>query len=154
MEDEKITLLIKIKKGDATVLTLKQIKVETFTFSELLVDVNELVVIRFPNFFIKRSVFYDNEFKAEVDILDNEIFLLQNMHLISFYIEETTEISVVRDLNKSLSNCSIASELDMNVVNKVKNLVDIAQPTCHSPDFTLWRKRVINTVGTHLVNIR
>jgi hypothetical protein len=105
MEDEKITLLIKIKKGDATVLTLKQIKVETFTFSELLVDVKELVVIRFPKFIIKRSVFYDNVFKAEVDILDNEIFLLQNIHLISFYIEETTEISVVRDLKLFYSIC-------------------------------------------------
>jgi hypothetical protein len=80
-----------------------------------------LVFIRFPNFIIKRSVFFDNEFKAEVDIVDNEIFLLQNMHLISFYIEETTEISVVHDLNKSsLSKCFIASELDINVVNKVK----------------------------------
>jgi hypothetical protein len=155
MADDNIKMLIKIMKGDNTLMTFKLIKPESFSYEELLVEINSHISIKFPNFIIKRSVVFDTDFNSEIDIPENEIFLLENKQVLSFYIEESVAITdSVSNLNKSFLDCSIVSEVDPVVVQKVKTLIDVVQPVCHSPEFSMWRRRVMNKTGTYLVNSR
>ena len=157
MTIDTILLLIKIIKVDNTTWTFKLTKPEAYTYKELFNEIKEQIAFKFENYFIKKSVFFDDDFKSEIDIPENEIFLLENKQIFTFYIEESTLVSesvAVTNLNQSMHDCSIVSEVDFAVVSKVKSLIDVAQPVCHSPEFSLWRKKVMSKTGNYLVNSR
>lgn len=164
---DKIILLIIIKNGEKIVLSLKQLVDETLSFNKLLTEIKEIVLKKFADYEIKRHCYYDKELDHELDILENSVFLLEDKQKLIFYINETLATTScaantvtncsISTLTNSISNCSIVSEIDTSIQEKVTKLVekaDLPQPPRHTPDFTLWRQHIIRVVGTHLVNSR
>ena len=112
MTVDTILLLIKIIKVDNTTWTFKLTKPEAYTFKELFNEIKEQIAFNFENYFIKKSVFFDDDFKSEIDIPENEIFLLENKQIFTFYIEESTLVSesvVVTNLNQSMQLSKVKS---------------------------------------------